>query len=300
MSESLQERVKKGPLRTVLIVTGMSGAGLSTGLKVFEDLGYESVDNLRIGMIPNLVDEAKDSAALAIAIDTRNASFSVEGVLDLVARLSEKNDLSVRLVFLDCSSEALQRRFNETRRRHPMAVDRPVSDGIRTEREMLWRLRDAADHVVDTSNFSVHELRRHLGGLFRLETEAGLSIYVTSFSYKMGLPREADLVFDVRFLANPHWDVKLRPLTGLDERVGAYVEKDEHFQPFMQRLQDLVLPLLPLYQFEGKSYLTVAIGCTGGRHRSVHIAEQLATKIARHGYIVSVGHRDMDRPQSKG
>jgi UPF0042 nucleotide-binding protein len=299
MTDVLQEHIKKGPLQTVLLVTGMSGAGLSTALKVFEDLGYEAVDNLRLNMIPMLVSEAKDNAALAVAIDTRNASFSVDGVLGLCAQLKQNPQLAVKLVFLDCSSEALQRRFNETRRRHPMAIDRPVSDGIRTEREMLWRLRDASDQVVDTSNFSVHEFRRHLGGLFRLETEVGLTVYVTSFSYKLGLPREADLVFDVRFLANPHWDPKLRPLTGLEEEVGAYIEKDEHFQPFMQKIEDLILPLLPLYQFEGKSYLTVAIGCTGGRHRSVYIAEHLATKIARRGYIVSVGHRDMDRPQNK-
>lgn len=300
MSEHTQEQVKRGPLRDVVLLTGMSGAGLSTALKVFEDLGYEAVDNLRLGLIPTLVQDAKDSAALAVSIDTRNANFSIDGVLAVYEKLGAREGLRVKLVFLDCADEALQRRFTETRRRHPMAVDRSVSDGIRTEREMLWRLRDRADTMVDTSALSVHDLRRHLAGLFRLEAEADLSIFVTSFSYRIGLPREADLVFDVRFLANPHWDAKLRPLTGIEAGVAAYIEKDDHYQPFMERLLALIVPLLPLYQYEGKRYLTIAVGCTGGRHRSVFVAEQLATNLGRRGYIVGVSHRDMDRPQNKG
>ncbi|MDD3181973.1 MAG: RNase adapter RapZ [Alphaproteobacteria bacterium] len=300
MTEHRQEQVvPKGPLREILIVTGMSGAGLSSALKVFEDLGYEVVDNLRLSLIPTLVDAATDSPALAISIDTRNANFSVDCVLQTYEALAKKEGLTVKLVYLECSDEALQRRFTETRRRHPMAVDRTVSDGIRTEREMLWRLRECADHVLDTSALSVHELRRHLAGHFRLETEADLSLFVTSFSYRMGLPREADLVVDVRFLANPHWDLHLRTMTGQEPAVVDYIKKDEHYQPFMDKLVDMIVPLLPLYKYEGKRYLTFAIGCTGGRHRSVFIAEQLATSLAKHGYIVGVGHRDMDRPQSK-
>ena len=292
--------VGKPSARPVVLITGMSGAGLSTALKVFEDLDYEAVDNLRLGLIPELVDESEGDKPLAVGVDTRNANFSIEIFLDVYAQLQQKEGIAAKLLFLECSDDALLRRFNETRRRHPMALDRPVTDGIKCEREMLWRLRDEADHVIDTSILTVHDLRRTIAGHYRLNTEAGLSLFVTSFSYRLGLPREADLVFDVRFLANPHWDPKLRPLNGQDSEVAAYIEKDEDYQSFISNLTGLILPLLPRYQLEGKSYLTIAIGCTGGRHRSVLVAEQLATFLAGSGYIVGIGHRDMDRLQTKG
>ena len=290
----------KNGLRPVVLVTGMSGAGLSTTLKVFEDLGYESVDNLRLGLISKLVDESADGKALAVAIDTRNANFSIEMFVSVVDRLKARTDIAAKLLFLECSDEALLRRFTETRRRHPLALDRPVTDGIKSERDLVWRLRDVADHVIDTSTLSVHDLRRIVGGHYRLNTESGLSVFVTSFSYRLGVPREADLVFDVRFLANPHWDLRLRPLSGQHPDVAAYIQKDQDYQSFMSNLVGLIRPLLPRYQQEGKSYLTIAVGCTGGRHRSVLVAEQLATFLAGSGYIVGIGHRDMDRPQGKG
>jgi len=285
--------------QTLVLITGMSGAGLSTALKTFEDLGYEAVDNLRLGLVHELVSETKDGSSLAVSIDTRNASFSVDEFLRVYHEMSARGPLDVKLVFLECSDEALQRRFTETRRRHPLAMDRPVTDGIKREREMIWRLRDEADHVIDTSNLSVHDLRRLLAGHFRLNNESGLSLFVSSFSYRLGIPREADLVFDVRFLRNPHWDPQLRGLTGMDPEVAAYIQEDEDYQSFISNLTALILPLLPRYQHEGKSYLTIAVGCTGGRHRSVLVAEQLATILAGTGYIVGIGHRDMDRPQGK-
>jgi len=296
MSETHEDQKQE---HILVLITGMSGAGLSTSLKVFEDLGYEAVDNLRLGFVPELVDQADDSRAIAVSIDTRNANFSVDAFLRIYRELGARGDLTVKLVYLECSDEALQRRFTETRRRHPLAVDRPVTDGIKRERDMLWRLRDEADHVIDTSNLSVHDLRRLIAGHFRLNNESGLSLFVTSFSYRLGIPREADLVFDVRFLLNPHWDPQLRGLTGQDPEVAAYIEKDEDYQSFMGNLINLLSPLLPRYQLEGKSYLTIAVGCTGGRHRSVLVAEQLATFLAGKGYIVGIGHRDMDRPQVK-
>jgi UPF0042 nucleotide-binding protein len=185
--------------------------------------------------------------------------------------------------------------FTETRRRHPLAIDRPVTNGIRHEREMLWRLRDEADHVIDTSLISIHELRRLLAGHYRIDSTAGLTLFITSFSYRHGVPREADLVFDARFLANPHWDPKLRVLTGKDADVAHYVRCDPDCAKFLEHLTQLLVPLLPRYQQEGKSYLTIGIGCTGGRHRSVMIAEELSTILAAHGYIVGIGHRDLDR-----
>ena len=244
--------------------------------------------------------EPKDaSSALAVAIDTRNADFSVEGLLEMTQQLGQKPGYGAKLIYLECSDEALQRRFTETRRRHPLALDRPVTDGIRREREMLWRLRDAADHVIDTSLISIHELRRLIAGHYRIDNEAGLTIFVTSFSYRHGVPREADLVFDTRFLSNPHWDPELRSLTGKDENVAAYIRKDPDYVEFTENIIQLLLPLLPRYQQEGKSYLTIAIGCTGGRHRSVMITEELATALAAQGYITGIGHRDLDRGVAK-
>lgn len=300
MSDTLLPETTAAPRRRVVILSGMSGAGLSTALKSFEDLGYEAVDNLRLGLIPALVEEsARLSRPLAVAVDTRNASFSVDDLLRMAEVLGEQPSLDVRLLFLDCSDEALQQRFTETRRRHPLAIDRPVTDGIKREREILWRLRDNADHVIDTSLLSLHELRRQIVGHYRTDSAVGLTLFVTSFSYRHGLPREADLVFDARFLANPHWDTKLRPLTGRDEAVAEYIRRDPDYATFTENILRLILPLLPRYQQEGKSYLTLAVGCTGGRHRSVFIAEELSTLLAAHGYVVGVGHRDLDRSANK-
>jgi UPF0042 nucleotide-binding protein len=272
----------------------MSGAGMSSSLKAFEDLGYEAVDNLRLGLVPALLDfDQTATKPLVIAIDTRNANFSIDAVLRVYELLKTQKDVSVKLVYLECSDETLQRRFTETRRRHPLAVDRPVMDGILKERALLAPLREVADQVIDTSLLSIHDLRRLIAGHFPLATGGGLSIYVMSFSFRQGLPREADLVFDVRFLRNPYWDTALRDQTGQDPPVCAYIEEDEGLQSFMAHLGDLLLPLLPRYQQEGKSYLTIAVGCTGGRHRSVYVAERLARELAVKDYIVGVGHRDM-------
>jgi len=291
------------PKRRIVILTGMSGAGLSTALKAFEDLGYEAVDNLRLNLIPTLIDNKNGDKSilrpLAVAADSRNANFSPDDLLRIVKELEDQPELDVHLVFLECSDEALERRFTETRRRHPLALDRPVTDGIRREREMLWKLRDQADLTVDTSMFSMHDLRRQIAGHFRTGSAAGLTLFVTSFSFRHGVPREADLVFDVRFLANPHWDLNLRPMTGKDEGVAEYIKQDPDYAGFMEHLTGLLLPLLPRYQQEGKSYLTIAIGCTGGRHRSVLVAEELANILAMHDYITGVGHRDLDRAANK-
>lgn len=286
----------EAPRRPVILLTGMSGAGLSTALKAFEDLGYEAVDNLRLGLVPVLVaeDAPPDRQGLAVAIDTRNAGFSIDRLLEMRDNLAKQPHLDVKLLFLECADEKLQRRFTETRRRHPMATDRTVTDGIQRERAMLWKLRDAADHVIDTSLTSIHELRRLIAGPYRLNTAPGLLISVTSFSFRHGLPREADLVFDVRFLDNPHYDLRLRPLTGQDPEVAAYIQKDPDYELFLANVIGLLVPLLPRYQQEGKSYLTIAVGCTGGRHRSVLVAEQLSILLAGHDYIVSVTHRDLE------
>ncbi|MBK3735289.1 RNase adapter RapZ [Azospirillum brasilense] len=280
----------------LVLVTGMSGAGMSVALKALEDLGYEAVDNLRLSLVPALLEQADPRRRpLALVIDSRTRDFSAHAMLEEVEALKAHDELDVRLVFLDCGDETLQRRFTETRRRHPLAIDRPVPDGIQLERTMLLPLKQQADVTIDTTQLSIHDLRRILAGNFQIGTQAALQVFVTSFSFRMGLPREADLVFDVRFLTNPHYDPDLRPLTGLDPRVAARVEGDPDFAEFFRHLTDLLQPLLPRYNQEGKSYLTIAVGCTGGKHRSVFVAERLAAWLDGLGLKVGISHRELER-----
>lgn len=283
------------PGRLVLI-TGMSGAGMSVALKALEDLGYEAVDNLRLSLVPALLSQADPRRRpLALVIDSRTRDFSAQSFLEELEELTARPGLDVRLVFLECGDEVLQRRFTETRRRHPLATDRPVPDGIQLERALLFPLKQRADVTIDTSQLSIHDLRRILSGNFHRDAQAALQVFVTSFSFRLGLPREADLVFDVRFLTNPHYDPDLRPLTGLDPAVAARVESDPDFAAFFAGLTGLLRPLLPRYNQEGKSYLTIAIGCTGGKHRSVFVAERLAAWLGELGLKVGISHRELER-----
>lgn len=284
-----------GRLR-VVVATGMSGGGLSTAMKCLEDLGYEAVDNLRLSLLQPLVSQPHDRP-LVIGIDSRTRDFDATQLLEQIATLRARPDLRVRLLFMDAHADALQRRYTETRRPHPLAADRPVLDGIAVERVLTQPLRNAADDVVDTTNFSVHDTRRHLTGLFQLADGPALKIFVTSFSYRHGVPREADLVFDVRFLNNPHWDKELRPLSGLDQPVADYITRDPDYADFFGNLTRLLEPLLPRYVHEGKHYLTIAIGCTGGRHRSVFITHGLALWLRDRGYKVGEAHRDLNRQE---
>lgn len=283
---------------SVVLITGLSGAGRTLALKSLEDFGYEAIDNLPLSLLLMLLEPLADSDQLheqkdiAVAVDFRTRDFSVERFDDVVARLSARDDVAVKVVFLDCDNERLAQRFTETRRRHPLADDRPVMVGIEQERALLQPIRERADLLLDTSLLSGAELRRLMEGHFRPQSRQGMAVSVVSFGFRRGLPREADLVFDVRFLANPHYIEHLRPRTGRDRDVGAYVAADEQFAPFMQRLSDMLGWLLPLYEREGKSYLTVAIGCTGGQHRSVFVAEQLGQHLQAEGHDVLVRHRD--------
>ena len=278
----------------VVLITGMSGAGKSTALKMLEDLGYEAIDNLPLRLLRRLLAPEDDRlSAIAVDVDVRTRDFDVESFIAETAPLAEREDLALDLVFLDCDDGVLRRRFTETRRRHPLARDRPVMDGIAHERRLMLRLRDNADIVIDTSHLAIPEFRRLMTRRFALGAGPEMAVSVTSFSYRRGLPREADLVFDVRFLANPHYVECLRSRSGKDRRVAAYVEKDAAFGPFLESLTGMLRDLLPRYAGEGKSYLTVAIGCTGGRHRSVHVAERLARVLGSEGHVVSVSHRDL-------
>ncbi|MEO0034454.1 MAG: hypothetical protein RLZZ501_477 [Pseudomonadota bacterium] len=280
----------------VVIVTGLSGAGKTLALKGLEDLGWEAVDNLPLSLLGSLVrSDCGLARPLAVGIDIRTRDFGVEPVLATVERLMGEGGGRVDLLFLDCSDEALCRRYTESRRRHPLAADRPLQDGIRHERALLLPLRARADLVIDTSDLPPAALRRLLAGHFAPEQDrTGLVVFVTSFAYRNGLPREADLVFDARFLANPHYRAELRPLTGRDPAVADYVTADPAFAPFLDGLTGLLAPLLPRFAAEGKSYLTIAIGCTGGRHRSVAVAERVAAWLRGRGERVDLRHRELE------
>jgi|APSaa5957512535_1039671.scaffolds.fasta_scaffold138542_1 RNase adapter protein RapZ len=287
------------PKLRVLLVTGVSGAGRSTALKVLEDMGYEAMDNIPLDLLLTLLTPPSSAirtrhGAIAAGIDIRTRDFDVEHFMERVAPLYGRDDMQVSLLFMDCDDEVLSRRYTETRRRHPLAEDRPVRDGIRMEREIIGALRDHADLVMDTSTMAGADVRRLLAGHFTIEEGPDLTATVMSFSYRKGLPREADLVFDVRFLRNPHYVPELRPLSGMDRDVARYIEEDPALDQIMGRFDDLLLDLLPRYAAEGKTYLTVAIGCTGGQHRSVFVAERLADILEGAGHPVTRRHRDVN------
>jgi UPF0042 nucleotide-binding protein len=283
----------------LLLVSGLSGAGKSSTLKLLEDMGYEAVDNLPLSLLRNLTPAEAAGAgepvrAIAVGIDTRTRDFDPGRFAAALYDFRARTDLEAHFLFLDSDDAVLLHRFTATRRRHPLAGDRPVADGISHERQLMARLKDHADMVIDTSEVALPELRRLLVERCSLDEVPGLNITVNSFSYRRGLPREADLVFDVRFLKNPHYVESLKPLTGDQPEVGAYIAGDAAFTPFLQGLSEMLLTLLPHYSREGKSYLTIAIGCTGGRHRSVFVAEKVARLLRDEGYRVSLRHRDRE------
>jgi UPF0042 nucleotide-binding protein len=279
----------------LVLVTGMSGAGRSSALKVFEDMGFEAVDNMPLALLGSLAAGGATARSIAVGVDVRNRNFGVEPILNGMDHLIADGGFDASLVFLDSSDEVLRRRFTETRRPHPLAGDRPVADGIAHERRMLADVRERADLVVDTTDLSPADLRRLLTGHFTPTDDVGMTTFVTSFSYRHGIPREADLVFDVRFLANPHYDPALKPLTGMDADCGAFIARDPSWAPFFDALTGLLDVLLPGYGREGKSCLTIAVGCTGGRHRSVFVAGRLAQWLRDQGAKVDVIHRDVDK-----
>ncbi len=284
--------------KRVLLVTGMSGAGKSVTLKTLEDLGWETVDNLPLTLLERLlaVPDSEDGTILdrplAIGIDSRTRAFDARAIVDRLKRLRD-HGLDISTLYLDCSGSELTRRYSETRRRHPLAPDRPAADGIARERELMEPLRRWATQVIDTTDSSANDLRLLIRQRFAGRTASGPVVTCMSFGFARGVPRNADLVFDLRFLANPHWVDALRPLTGLDPEVGAYIEKDPSFTEAMERIDGLINFLLPRYREEGKAYVTIAFGCTGGRHRSVHVTEMLASRLRDAGFSPTVVHRDM-------
>ena len=291
-SDDSDARAVRSHVRQIVLVTGISGAGRSTALDILEDLGYEAIDNPPLEFLTAIAG-APGSWPIALGVDIRTRDFAAEPFLEQLDQLHGDPSFAPHLLFVDCEEEVLCRRYTETRRRHPLAQGRPLRDGITAERRLVSPLRDRADLVVDTTGMSPGDFRRFLGAHIAAGQSAGMAIVVTSFAYRHGLPRAADVVLDMRFLDNPHYDSALRDLTGRDPEVAAFVSADPDFQPFFKQITAALGPLLPRYEREGKSYLTIALGCTGGRHRSVFVAERLALWLQDQGYRVTLMHRDL-------
>lgn len=277
----------------ILFVTGYSGAGRSTALKNLEDMGFEVFDNIPLHIVGSLIEADEQMHRIAIGIDTRTRYFSAERLIEEMHRLNAIDNYSARLLFLSAEEKVLQKRFSETRRRHPVAQDRSVADGINLEFDILDELLGQADYLIDTTDYSVHDLRDDLLKKFSDENLDKMLITVKSFGFKKGVPRDVDMMFDVRFLRNPHWDPALRPLTGQYAKVGKYIQDDEDFEAFWTHLTNMMQLLLPRYKKEGKSYLTIGFGCMGGKHRSVYCTEKLAEFLTAQDYHINIQHRDM-------
>ncbi|MFQ6547218.1 RNase adapter RapZ [Aestuariibius sp. 2305UL40-4] len=280
---------------SVVLVTGPSGAGRSTAIAALEDTGFEVIDNLPLSLLNRLLEGPPLGRPLALGLDVRNRDFSTQRLTGLIDGLRADPGISAEVLYIDCSDEVLLRRYSETRRRHPMAPDASPLDGIRREGELLGPIRDRADILIDTSTLSPHDLRAEMNRWFAPESGQRMAISVQSFSYKRGLPRSVDLVFDCRFLRNPHWEADLRPLDGRAPEVAAFVTADPRFAAFDQHLKALLETLLPAYRDEGKAHLTIAFGCTGGQHRSVAVTERITATLAEQGWQVSSRHRELER-----
>jgi UPF0042 nucleotide-binding protein len=293
--DKIAERALSGARQPFIVLTGLSGSGKSQAIRALEDLGYFCVDNLPATLIPTMAKLSLRPGGIervAIVVDIRERNF-LSQVPKIFGQLRKIRRLNFVLIFLEADNAALVRRFSETRRPHPMAPNRSVSEGIRDEREEMMSLRRLADEIIDTSDMTVHELRQFFMGLSRGKSRGGLVITLLSFGYKNGVPVDADLVFDVRCLPNPHFVPTLRRRTGRDRAVVAFMERDPAAREFMDRLEAYLRFVVPYYMAEGKSYLTVAIGCTGGRHRSVMIAERLKRTLGDVGSRLRVRHRDI-------
>ncbi|MBE3638938.1 RNase adapter RapZ [Mangrovicoccus algicola] len=279
----------------VIFVTGPSGAGRSTAIRALEDMGCETVDNLPLSLVPALIDGAPGGRPLVLGLDVRNREFSIAALIEMIGALSRHAGVGLELIYLDARADILVRRYSETRRRHPLAPAETAAEGVERELDLMEPIRARADFLIDTSDLTPHELRAELDRWFGGSAAQRLALSVHSFSYKRGLPRGIDMVFDVRFLRNPYWSAELRALDGRNPAVATYISEDPRFDPFFSRIADLAELLLPAYLEEGKSHLTLGFGCTGGQHRSVALAEKLASALAAKGWGVSIRHHELER-----
>jgi len=279
----------------IVIVTGPAGAGRTTAIRALEDFGYEAIDNLPLSLLERLLAGPPLDRPLAVGVDPRTRDFATLALLEAVSQIAGKGQYAAQLLYVDCSVEVLLQRFSETRRRHPSARDESPRVGVEREIEVLEDLRNSADILIDTTEMSPHDLRHELARLFAQSSETELAVSVQSFAFKRGAPRGLDMVMDLRFLRNPHWDPDLRPLDGRDPAVQAYVKEDPLYERFIESLSDITFLLLPAYKAEGKSYFSLGLGCTGGQHRSVFVAETFANALAEKGWQVSIRHRELER-----
>ncbi len=288
------------PPKSILIVTGLSGAGKSSTLRTLEDLGWEVVDNLPLSLLTRLLaapqaeGQREDGRPLAIGMDSRTRGFDGLAFVARLERLkAERRNLEV--LFLDCAGSVLEQRYAETRRRHPLALDRPAADGIAREREVMAPIRRVADHLIDSSDLTVNALQQQVRQRFGGSFESTLTL--VSFGFARGVPRNADLLFDVRFLRNPYWVGDLREKTGLDADVAAYVEADPLYTQAIGQIEAFLKTVLPRYSEDGKSYVTIAFGCTGGRHRSVRVTEDIGERLRHAGFSPTISHRNLESAQ---
>lgn len=279
----------------LVLITGPSGAGRSTAIHALEDLGFEVIDNLPLSLVPRLIDGPTLGRPIALGLDVRNRDFNSTALIELIDTLTRDPRVSLELIYLDCDPSELIRRYSQTRRRHPLAPMETPTEGIDREIDLLGPIRVRADHLIDTSEMSPHDLKAEIIKWFDRGVAEHMAVSVQSFSYKRGLPRGLDMVFDCRFLTNPYWQADLRSKDGRDPSVAAHIETDPRFADFFQRLQGLVLMLLPAHLEEGKAHLSIGFGCTGGQHRSVAVAEKLGKVLAEAGWPVSKRHRELER-----
>lgn len=282
------------PLRLVM-VTGPSGAGRTTAIRAFEDMGWETIDNLPLRLVPPLLAAPGTGRPLALGLDARNRDFSATALIELIDTLTRDPAAPIEVLYLDCAPETLIRRYSETRRRHPLAPNETPAEGIARETSLLAPIRARADHLLDTTEMSIHDLTAEVRRWFAPADGTRLAVSLQSFSYRRGIPRGVDIVLDGRFLANPHWVPALRALDGRDPRVRAHIAADPRFGPFFDKVRELVGLLLPANLDEGKAHLTIAFGCTGGQHRSVALVEMLGDALAETGWAVSKRHLELER-----
>ncbi len=286
-------------IKQVLLITGLSGAGKTTTLKTLEDIGWETVDNFPIRLVEGLLNTPPSSSRngadppLALGFDSRTRGFDPDKLIKRVKKLQENENFQISTLYLDCAGGELERRYSETRRRHPLALDRPAKEGIALERSQFEPFRRWADHVIDTSDLSTNDLQRQIREEFALQDSDFTTITITSFGFSRGLPNNIDLLFDVRFLSNPFWDPDLKLMTGLDAQVAEYISKDPAYAEALEKFEEMLKFLLPKYVKAGKAYVNIGIGCTGGRHRSVHIAEALSKNLHAAGFSPTVSHRNL-------
>ncbi|MFN3845860.1 MAG: RNase adapter RapZ [Paracoccaceae bacterium] len=279
----------------LVLVTGPSGAGRSTAINALEDLGYEVIDNLPMFLVPRLIEGVPADHPIALGLDVRNRDFAAANLIELIDRLTRDPLVRLSVLYLDCQSSVLVQRYSETRRRHPLAPADSPEEGVSREIDLLAPIKVRADHLIDTTDLTVHGLKAEVTRWFALSQGPRLSVSVQSFSYKRGVPRGVDMVFDCRFLHNPHWNPALRASDGCDSDIQDFVQSDLRFADFYQKLSDLLLFLLPAHLAEGRSYVSIAFGCTGGQHRSVAVAEMMADTLAESGWPVSKRHRELER-----